>query len=75
VEKIPLRGASRCAANIIRVFKSRRMRCPVHVTHTGDRRGAHRVVGGGPEQNRPLGISRRRREDNRTLNIQEVGLN
>jgi len=41
----------------------------------GDRRGAHSVLEGRPEQNWPIGISRRRWEDNTTLDIQEVGLN
>ena len=72
---MPLRKSPRSATNIIRVIKSRRMRCPERVTHMGDRRGAHSVLEGRPEQNWPIGISRRRWEDNTTLDIQEVGLN
>jgi hypothetical protein len=39
VEKIPLRRASRCAANVFRVIRSRRMRCPEYVTHMGCTQG------------------------------------
>jgi hypothetical protein len=35
-----------CSPNIIRVFKSRRMRWPVHVALWGEPRGLHRIYGG-----------------------------
>jgi hypothetical protein len=41
--------------NIIRVIKSRRLRWARHVAHMWDRRGAHRVLEGKPEESRPLG--------------------
>ena len=50
--------------SIVRVVKSRRMRCAGHVTHIGEGRGVHRVVVGKPEGKRPLGRPRRRWEDN-----------
>ena len=46
----------------------------VHVTRIGDRRGAYRVLVGKPERKRPLGRSRRRREDNVKVGFEEVGL-
>ena len=39
----------------------------------GDRRGACRVLIGRPEGKRPLGIPRRRWEDNIKIGFQEVG--
>ena len=39
----------------------------------GDGRGVHRVLVGKPEGKRPLGIPRRRCEDNIKLDLQEVG--
>ena len=38
----------------------------------GEGRGVHRVLGGKPEGNRPLGRPRRRWEDNIKLDLQEV---
>ena len=42
-----------------------------HVTRTGDSTGSYRV--GTPEENRPLGIPRRRWEENIKMDLQEVG--
>jgi hypothetical protein len=39
----------------------------------GERRAAHRVLVGKPEEKRPLGRPRRRREDNIKMYLQEVG--
>jgi len=39
----------------------------------GEDRGVHRVLVGKPEGKRPLGRSRRRWEDNITMDLQEVG--
>jgi hypothetical protein len=39
----------------------------------GDRRGVCRVLMGKPEGKRPLGITRRRWEDNIKIDLQEVG--
>jgi len=56
------------------VNKSRRMTWPVHVAHTGEKRGAYRIVGGGgPEGKRPPGILRRKWENNIKMHFQEVG--
>ena len=46
--------------NIVRVFKSRRMRWVGQVARMGERRGVCRVLEGNPEGNRPLGRPRRR---------------
>jgi hypothetical protein len=39
----------------------------------GERRGVYRVLVGKPEGKTPLGIPRRRREDNIKMDLQEVG--
>jgi hypothetical protein len=39
----------------------------------GERRGAHKVLVGKPDGQRPLGISRHRWEDNIKTDLQEVG--
>jgi hypothetical protein len=39
----------------------------------GEDRGVHRVLVGKPEGKRPLGIPRRRWEDNIKIDVQEVG--
>jgi hypothetical protein len=59
--------------NIVRVVKSRRMRCAGHVAHIGEERGVHWELVGKPEGKRPLGRSRRRWEDNIEMDVQEVG--
>jgi hypothetical protein len=59
--------------NIIRVFKSRRLRWAGHVALMGERRGAYRALVGKPEGRRPLGRPRRRLEDNIKMNIRKVG--
>ena len=59
--------------NIIWVIKSSRLRWAEHVAHMGDRRGAYRALVGKPEGRRPLGISRRRWEDNIKMDLREVG--
>jgi hypothetical protein len=46
--------------NIVRVFKSRRMRWVGHVARMEEGRGAYRVLVGKPEDKRPLGRPRRR---------------
>ena len=55
--------------NIVRVVKSRRMRCSGHVARMGEDRGVHRVLVGKPEGKRPLGRPRRRWEDNIKMNL------
>ena len=58
--------------NIVRVVKSRRMRCAGHVARRGEGRGVHRVIVGKPEGKRPLERPSRRWEDNIKMNLQEV---
>jgi hypothetical protein len=50
------------SSNIIRKNKSRRMRWAGHVARIGKKRNAYRILVGKPEENRPLGRPRRRRE-------------
>jgi len=58
---------------IIQMVKSRRMRWEGHVVRMGERRSAYRVLVGKPEGKRPLQRPRFRREDNITMDFQEVG--
>jgi len=55
--------------NVVQVIKSRRIRW----AHMGERRGIYRVLVRKPEENRPLGRPRHRREDNIMMDLQEVG--
>ena len=59
--------------NIVRVIKSRRMRCAGHVARMGEEREVYRVLAGKPEGRIPLGRPRRRWEDNIRMDVQEVG--
>ena len=58
--------------NIVRVIKSRRIRCAGHVARMGERRGVYRVLVGKPEGKRPLGRPRQRWENNIKMNLQEL---
>jgi len=44
---------------IVRVIKSITIRWAVHVAHMGERRGVYWVLGGKPENKKPLGRPRR----------------
>jgi hypothetical protein len=44
--------------SIIRIIKSRRMRCAGHVTRMGEKRNVYRLLVGKPEGKRPLGRPR-----------------
>jgi hypothetical protein len=59
--------------SIVRVIKSRRMRCVGRVTRMGENRGVYRVLVGKPEGQRPLGRSRHMWEDNIKKKLQEMG--
>jgi hypothetical protein len=59
--------------NIIRVFKSRRMRWAGHAARMGKKRDAYRILVGRPEGRRSLGTPRHRCEDNIKMYLQEVG--
>jgi hypothetical protein len=43
------------STTIVRVIKSRRMRCAGHVAQKGEGSGVYKVLVGKPEGNRPLG--------------------
>jgi hypothetical protein len=59
--------------NTERVIKSRIMGWAGHVARLGEERGAYRVLVGTTEGKRPLGIPRRRWDDNIRMDLQEVG--
>jgi hypothetical protein len=59
---------------IVKVIKSRRMRCAGHVARMGEGRGVYRVLVGRPEGKRPLGRPRRRWEDNIKMDLREIGI-
>ena len=58
-----------CSPNIVRVIKSRRVRCAGHVARMGEERGVYRVLVGKPEGKRPLGRPRRRWVDNIRMDL------
>jgi hypothetical protein len=60
--------------NVVRVIKSRRMRCAGHVARMGEGIGAYRVLVGKPKGKRPLGRPRRRWEDNIKMDLRDVGI-
>jgi len=49
------------------------MGCVGHVTCMGESRGVYRVLVMKPEGKRPLGIPRRKWDDNIKMDLQEVG--
>jgi hypothetical protein len=55
--------------SIIRMIKSRRMRCTGPVARMGERRNAYRLLVGKPEGRRPLGRPRRRWVDNIKMDL------
>jgi len=59
--------------NIFRVIEPRRLRWAGHVACMGERRNAYTVFAGKPVRKRPLGIHRRRWENNINMDLQEVG--
>ena len=59
--------------NIVRVIKSRRMRCAGDVARTGEGRDVYRVLVGKPDGKRPMGRLRHRWEGNIKMDLQEVG--
>ena len=59
--------------NIVRVIKSRRMRCAGHVARMGEERGLYRNFVGKTEGKRPLGRPRHSWVDNIRMDLQEVG--
>jgi hypothetical protein len=58
--------------NIIRMFKSRKMRRAGHVARMGETRNAYRILVGKPEGKIPLGRRRRRWVDNIKMGSREI---
>jgi hypothetical protein len=59
--------------NVIQVIKSKTTTWVGHGARLGDGGVACKIVVGGPEGKRPLGIPRRRWEDKVTIDLREVG--
>jgi hypothetical protein len=60
--------------NIVRVIKSRRTKCTVHVACMGEGRGVYSVLVGRPKGKRPLGRPRHRWEDNIKMDLRKIGI-
>jgi hypothetical protein len=56
------------------MIKSKRMRWARHVARIGTKRRAYRILVGKPEGKRPLGIPRRRWEDNIRMYLRYDGV-
>jgi hypothetical protein len=61
------------STNIIRQFKSRRMRWAGHVARMGEERNLYKVLVGKPEGKRPLGRLRHRWKDEIRMDLMEIG--
>ena len=59
--------------NIVRVIKSRKLRCAGHVARMRERIGVYRVLVVKPERKRPLWRPRHRWKDNIKMDLQELG--
>jgi hypothetical protein len=59
--------------SIIRVIKARRMRWAGHVARMREVRGAYNILVGRPEGGRLLERRRRRWEDNKKMDVGEIG--
>jgi len=59
--------------NIIRAFKSRRMRWVGYVAHMIEMRNVYKILVRKPEGKRPHGSSRCRWEDNNTVDLRVIG--
>jgi hypothetical protein len=62
------------SSNIIRQFKSRRMRWAGHVARMGQERNVYKVLMGKLKGKRPLERPRRRWEDGIRMDLREIGL-
>jgi hypothetical protein len=60
--------------NNVRVIKSRRLRWARHVARMGEGKGVYRALVEKPEVKRPLGIPRRRWEDDIEMDLREIGV-
>ena len=61
--------------NIVRMIKSRRLRCAGHVARLEEGRSAFKILTGKPTGKWPLGRPRRRWEDNIRMDLEEIGIN
>jgi hypothetical protein len=59
--------------SIIRIIKSRRMRCAGLVARKGEKKNAYTLLVRKPERNRPLGRPRPRWADNIRMDLGDVG--
>ena len=57
--------------NIVRVIKPRRLRWAGHIARMEEGRSAFKILTG----KRPLGMPRRRWEDNIRMDLEEIGIN
>jgi hypothetical protein len=61
------------SANIIRMVKSRKLRCVGHVARMGRKRNEYRLLVGKPEGKGPLGRPRRTWVDSIKMDLGEIG--
>jgi hypothetical protein len=61
--------------NIVRVIKSRRLRWAGHVARMEEGRSSFKILSSTPAGMRPLGMPRRRWEDNIRMGLKETGIN
>ena len=60
--------------NIVRIFKSRRLRWAGHVARMEEGKSAFKISTGKLTGNRPLGRPRRIWEDNITMDLEEISI-
>ena len=60
---------------MVRVIKSRRLTWTGHVARMEEGRVFFKILTGKPTENRPLGRSRHRWEDNIRMDLEEIGIN
>ena len=61
--------------NIVRTIKSRRLRWAGHVARMEGCRSAFKILTGKPTGKKPLGMPRRRWQDNIWIDLDEIGIN
>ena len=64
-----------CSPNIVKVIKPRRLRWAGHVARMEEGRSVLKLLTGKPTGKRPLGMTRRRWENNIRMNLVEIGIN
>ena len=63
------------SANVVRMIKSRRLRCAGHVARMEENRSAFKILTDSPTGKRLLGRSRHGWEDNIRMDIKEICIN